>query len=86
METIQIEAPDELIAHLRGIHNSLDQAAQELMVMELYRRGLISSGKAAELLHMERVAFVQHASRLGLAFFEMNEDEWVAERNAANLL
>jgi len=86
METIQIEAPDELIAHLRGIHGSLDQAARELMVMELCRRAQLSSGKAAELLGMERIAFIQHASRLGLAFFDMGEDEWVAEVRAARSL
>jgi len=86
METIHIEAPDELIAHLRGIHQSPDLAARELIVMELYRRGSISSGKAAELLDMERLVFVRYASRLGLPFFEMGEDEWAAERGAAGKL
>lgn len=49
------------------------------MVLELYRRAVLSSGKAAELLNMERFEFVRYASRLGIAFFDMTEDEWEAE-------
>ena len=49
------------------------------MVLELYRRAVISSGKAAELVNMERFEFVHYASRLGIAFFDMTEDEWKAE-------
>ena len=54
------------------------------MVLELYRRRQISSGKAAELPGMERVAFIQYASRLGIAFFDMSEEELVAEINNLN--
>jgi len=86
MTTLQIEAPDELLAHLQGLQGSPGEVARELMVMELYRRGAISSGKAAELLNMERFSFVQYASRLGLAFFEMREDEWATEAKAAKSL
>ncbi len=39
----------------------------------------ISSGKAAELLGMERIAFIRYASRLGLPYFDMTESEWEAE-------
>jgi predicted HTH domain antitoxin len=55
-------------------------------VLELYRRGTISSGKAAQLLDMPRWEFVRHASRLGIAFFDLTEDEWAAERMQAETL
>ncbi len=48
-----------------------------MIVLEVYRRGSISSGKAAELLGTSRLAFIQHASSL-----EMTEDEWAAEKAA----
>ncbi len=51
----------------------------ELIVLELYRRGHLSSGKAAELLGMERIGFIRYASRLGLPYFDMTESEWEAE-------
>lgn len=69
----------EMAALLRTSNQSLQQTAQELMVLELYRRGTISSGKAAHLLQMSRFDFVHYASRLGLPFFEMTDDEWAAE-------
>jgi predicted HTH domain antitoxin len=50
-----------------------------LTVLELYRQGKISSGKAAELVGMPRIAFIQHASALGIPFFDMTEEEWRAE-------
>ena len=56
------------------------------MVLELYRRGAVSSGKAAELLAMERFEFVRYASRLGVAFFDMTEDEWEKEAGLAETL
>ena len=70
----------ELISVLRPLTDQpLEGYAEELMVLELYRRRQISSGKAAELLGMERVAFIQYASRLGIAFFDMSEQELATE-------
>jgi len=70
----------ELISVLRPLTDQpLEGYAVELMVLELYRRRQISSGKAAELLGMDRVAFIQYASRLGVAFFDMGEQELATE-------
>ena len=44
-------------------------------ILELYRRKEISSGKAAELLGMQRFEFVRYASRLGIPFFDMSKEE-----------
>jgi predicted HTH domain antitoxin len=80
MGKITIDVDEELAAVLQHMHQPLEQAVRELMMLELYRRGSVSSGKAAELLGMSRLAFLQHASRLGMPFFDMSEDEWVAEQ------
>ena len=75
----------ELISVLRPLTDQpLEGYAEELMVLELYRRRQISSGKAAELLGMDRVAFIQYASRLGVAFFDMSEQELAAELENLN--
>ena len=75
----------ELISVLRPLTDQpLEGYAEELMVLELYRRRQISSGKAAELLGMDRVAFIQYASRLGVAFFDMSEQELAAEIETIN--
>lgn len=86
MSAITVQLDEDLAALFHSFNQSLQDTARELMVLELYRRGTISSGKAAQLLGMERVAFIQHASRLGIAFFDMTEDEWAAERAQADSL
>jgi predicted HTH domain antitoxin len=80
MSTIELELDDDLVGLLRQSNRPLQQEVRELIVLELYRRGAISSGKAAELLRMTRWEFVRYASHLGIPYFDMTEDEWQAER------
>ena len=70
----------DLAVLLQSLNLPAQEAVRELVTLELYRRGSISSGKAAELLGMSRWEFVRHASRLGISYFDMTEDEWEAER------
>jgi predicted HTH domain antitoxin len=79
VSSVILELEDELMALLHEANQPVQQTAKELMVLELYRRGTISSGKAAELLGMDRWEFVRHASRLGIPFFQMSAEEWEAE-------
>jgi len=75
-----------LVALLRPLNQPIKRTVRELIVLELYRRGMISSGKAAELLEMSRWAFIHHASQLGIPYFSMSEDEWAAERTRSETL
>ncbi len=86
MSAISVDLEQDLVALLQGDNQPVPQAARELIILELYRRGKISSGKAAELLDMSRFEFIRHASRLGIAFFDLTEDEWKAERHQAEAL
>ena len=79
MTTVQINVGSDLAAVLKSLNQPTDQVAQQLMVLELYRRRTLSSGRAAELLQMSRWDFIQYASRLGIPFFDMTEEEWAAE-------
>ena len=76
---INIPLDSELAGLLRMFDRPLKDTARELLILELYRQGKISSGKAAELVGMPRIAFIQHASDLGIPFFDMTEEEWRAE-------
>jgi predicted HTH domain antitoxin len=80
MTTISLQLEDDLSALLRATNQSVQRAAREFIILELYRRGTISSGKAAELLQMARWEFVRYASRLGIAFFDMTDEEWQTEQ------
>jgi predicted HTH domain antitoxin len=80
MSTTRIELDDDLATLLHQTNQPVQDAAREMIVLELYRRGTISSGKAAELLGMPRLGFIQHASRLGIPHIDMTSDEWEAEK------
>jgi predicted HTH domain antitoxin len=86
MSTISIDLEEGVVALLRQSNQPVERAARELIVLELYRRGTISSGKAAQLLGMSRVEFIQHASRLGIPYFAMTEDEWKNEHTQSQRL
>lgn len=79
MITLNLDLDDELVVFLRRQDASIEDAARELMVMELYRRGAVSRGKAAELLGMPLVEFLQRANELGIPYFNFAEEEWAEE-------
>ncbi len=84
--TINIPLDTELAGLLQMFDKPVSETARELIVLELYRQGRISSGKAGELLDMPRIAFIQHASGLGIPFFDMTDEEWRAEVEQARKL
>ncbi len=86
MTTISLALEDELAALLREPHQPVERSARELIILELYRRRVLSSGKAAQLLGMTRAELVRYASRLGIPFFDMTADEWKAERETSEAL
>jgi predicted HTH domain antitoxin len=86
MVTIRLDLDEELIKSTGYIGHSIDDAVRELVVVELYRRGTVSSGKAAELLGMDRYAFIRYASGLGIPFIDMTDEEWQVERRLLDSL
>ncbi len=74
MSTVMVELDRELVDLLHQGERPEDKL-KEYLVMELYRNREISSGKAAELLGMERFEFVRYASRNGIPYFDMDAQE-----------
>jgi len=77
MRTVELD--DELAALLET-EQPLGQAARESLVMDLFRRGRISTGKACELLSLDRLAFAKRAAELDIPYFQMTKEEWQAEK------
>jgi predicted HTH domain antitoxin len=77
MRTVVLD--DELATLLEG-DRPLDQAARETLVMDLFRRGKISTGKACALLGLDRVSFARRAAELDIAYFQMTKEDWEAEK------
>jgi predicted HTH domain antitoxin len=83
METAHIELDQDLIVLLEELRRPAKQAARELIVLELYRQGDLSSGRAAALLGMEREDFIRHASAKGIPYFQLRGDELRRELDAS---
>lgn len=79
MSTVQLDLGEGLLDLLGSLHRPVEQAARELIVMELYRQGRIAAGKAAELLGMGRPEFLQLASQAGAPYFDLTRQEWNEE-------
>lgn len=74
-ETSAVVLDNKFLSFVSKKKTDIPKKVKELAVLELYRRKEISSGKAAELLGMGRFEFVKYASRLGIPYFDMTEEE-----------
>jgi predicted HTH domain antitoxin len=63
-----VEVADDVAGLLAELGPDASSLTRELFVLELYRREVISSGKAAELLGMDRWRFVQFSGQRGVPY------------------
>ena len=82
-KSITVKLDRELWELFRPFYQHPQEAMKEVAILELYRRREISSGKAAELLGMERFEFIRYASRLGISYFDMDDVELADEVHQA---
>ena len=75
MASVNIELDQDLVAILEELHRPVQQAARELIILELYRQGELSSGKAAQLLKLEREDFIRRASAQGIPYIQLWGEE-----------
>ncbi|MER3446322.1 MAG: hypothetical protein C4291_05495 [Candidatus Dadabacteria bacterium] len=75
MSTVRLELEEELVALLHQLNQPIEHAAQELIVLDLYWRGTISSGKATQLLGMSRLEFCSSCFSSRHPIFAMTEYE-----------
>jgi len=82
-QQISVLLDKKFLSFVAKKNKDIPDRLKELSILELYRRKEISSGKAAELLGMERFEFVRYASRLGIPFFDMSKEELERDLEAA---
>jgi predicted HTH domain antitoxin len=75
MGAVQVELDQDLVELLEERHQPVKQIARELIVLELYREGAVSSGKAAQLLGMPRGDFIRYASARGIPYLQLDAEE-----------
>lgn len=75
LKTVQIVFPSEILEALSTSYQDSEELLKEAAVLELYREGRISSGKAAEVLGMERFEFIRYAGMKGIPFLRISPDD-----------
>ena len=86
MGAIPVELDQDLVALLEELQRPAKEAARELIVLELYRQGEVSSGRAAQLLGMDREEFIRYASKQGIPYFQLEGEELQRELDALKKL
>lgn len=86
MGPVQVELDQDLVAVLEELHRPVKEAARELIVLELYRQGELTSGKAAQLLGLEREDFIRQASAQGIPYFHLRGEDLRRELDASKQL
>jgi predicted HTH domain antitoxin len=74
MSNLHLELPEELL-HLPGqTQATLQQLGREALLVRLYEMGLLSSGRAAEMLRMSRREFLDLLGRYHVSIFDEGMD------------
>jgi hypothetical protein len=76
---IQITLDEHITKMLGDSPEQIERSALEMIVLERYRRREISSGRAANVLGLDRFAFIRWSGSLGIRFFDMTPEEWEQE-------
>ena len=74
MPRLAIECPDEMLQPPGQTQAALQKLAQEAFLVRLYDLGQISSGRAAEILHVPRRAFLDLLGQYGVSVFDEQLD------------
>ncbi len=74
MTTLNIALPDDISNALPIDEEELAALALEALLVRLYERGDLSSGKASELLHVSRREFLELLGNYGVSAFDEDVD------------
>jgi len=88
METIKtvLEVPLDLFEALDVSRARMEERLRELIVVELFREGRVSSGKGARILGMSKRAFIELLGRRGVPCFTESPEELEADVKVAESL
>ena len=79
MKTLAIKYPESVLATLNLSPETFEQEAKVALAVKLYEMGRLTSGQAADLAGISRVAFLLSCQRYGAATVEWDQEELAAE-------
>ena len=75
MKTLSIKYPEAVLATLNLSPETFEQEAKIALAVKLYEMGRLTSGQAAALVGMPRVAFLLSCPRYGAATVQWDKEE-----------
>ncbi len=72
---IEVELPSDLIVALNVEPSELGRRAREWILLALFQEGVISAGKAAEILGTTKAGFMQLLDLHGLPYLDASCEE-----------
>lgn len=82
MSLIQLEVDEDFAELLGSSPEQIARAALEIIVLDLYRRHMISGGRAAEVLNLDLLTFIRWSGSFGIPYFDMTPEDWEQELRA----
>jgi len=83
MSTVQIQIPEEVLISLKETSETLSQELVILAAVKLFELGRLSSGRAAQLAGMSRVAFLTCLGRYRVSPFSLTAEDLANDVNNA---
>jgi predicted HTH domain antitoxin len=74
--TLSLEYPENLPDALHMSRAEFEQEARLAMAAKLFETGKLTSGQAARLVGMARVAFLSELGRLGVSAIQVSRKSW----------
>ena len=85
--TIALDLPRDLLGALDIPQTELEVRMRELIALELFREGRISSGKGAEILGVSKLEFIQRLTQHNIPYFTESAEELASDvKNLEDLL
>jgi len=76
---LTIRYSDDVLLSLKESKEEFEEEARYLLALKLYELGKISSGKAAKIAGLSRVAFLMKLGRYKVSPFQMELEEILGE-------
>ncbi|MEQ9552815.1 MAG: UPF0175 family protein [Coleofasciculus sp. G3-WIS-01] len=77
--TVRLNLPRNLLGVIDVSETGLENRIRELIAIELFREGRISSGKGGELVGISKWDFIQLLTRYNVPYFNQTPEDLVAE-------